>query len=144
MVSCGEVWLAVKKMEAVMVGQVAQQVVPSGPNPTMGADFFLPYRTPLLTFSCPPPPPPSSPPGKFFLPSCSIFLAPSAPRWHRGWSLLKYSNSNQEGGADDAASLMMTMMVLMMLMLALMILLMMVMMMVLMMPMMKIFKLGGL
>ena len=110
MVSSGEVWLALKKMEAVMVSRVAQQVVPSGPNTTMGADFFLPYRTLLLlllaTFSCPPPP--SSPPGKFFLPHppwscCSIFLAPSAPRWHRDWSLLKYSNSNQEGGVDDAA-----------------------------------------
>ena len=31
-------------MEAVMVGRVAEQVVPSGPNTTMGADFFFPYR----------------------------------------------------------------------------------------------------
>ena len=74
-----------------MVGQVAQQVVPSTLNSTMGADFFLPSRTLhlllllfllLATFSSPPPPSPS-PPGKFFLPSCSIFLALSAPRWHR-------------------------------------------------------------
>ena len=71
-----------------------EQVVPSGPNLTMGADFFLPpapssfasWQLFLAPWSC-----------------CSTFLAPSAPRWHRAWSLLKYSNSNEEGGADDGA-----------------------------------------
>ena len=67
-----------------------EQVVPSGPNLTMGADFFLPpapssfasWQLFLAPWSC-----------------CSTFLAPSAPRWHRAWSLLKYSNSNQERGS---------------------------------------------
>ena len=48
-------------MEAVMVGRVAEQVVPSGPNTTMGADFFFPYRAS------------SSSSSDFFLPFSSSF-----------------------------------------------------------------------
>ena len=76
-----------------------EQVVPSGPNLTMGADFFLPpapssfasWQLFLAPWSC-----------------CSTFLAPSAPRWHRAWSLLKYSNSNQERGSLMMATVMMS------------------------------------
>ena len=128
MVSCGEVWLEEKKMEAVMVGQVAQQVVPSGPNPTMGADFFLPYRALLLTFSCPPPP------GKFFLPSSSfsswqVFLAAQSflPPLPRDGIATGHCSNIQIPIRKEA----------------LMTMLMIVMMMMLMIPMMKIFKLGG-
>ena len=94
-------WKSVK-MEAVMVGRVAEQVVPSGPNTTMGADFFFPSLLLLLLLLALL----LSPPGKFFLPHppwSPIFLAPSAPRWHLARSLLRYSNSDEEGGVDDGA-----------------------------------------